>query len=261
MLLMHTIILGGGGVRCFAYVVALHYLYNTGQLHLIRNYIGVSGGAFIATVLAMGLSPVHAYNAMRERNLLEGIFESNDWIEKTLSILLTIAGLHTNMNFRDLNRRTGKFLGIVATDVYKAKPMYFSHLDTPNVSVIDGVRASSSIPLVFPPVWINGSMFVDGAISDPNPMDWILNTINCDRRDVIGLYVQDGTPQIESIYWTRLLKMCLRRLLNVMDNDAIVFSFDNVGAVDNISADVIDEIVRFGYATMAKRRVKRRQSV
>jgi predicted patatin/cPLA2 family phospholipase len=259
---MHTILLGGGGVRCFAYVGALHYLHKTNQLQLIRNLIGVSGGALICTVLAIGLTPQDAYNTMRARNSLHGIFESNDWIENTLTLLLLMAGYPKNATFRDVHQRTGKFLGIVATDVYKAKPMYFSHLDTPNVSIIDAVRASSAIPIVFPPVWINDSMFVDGAISDPNPVEWIKSKLSCNRCDMICLYVKDGTNQNESLYWTRLLKMCLQRLLNVMDEDAIVFSFDNVSAVDNISSDIIDEIVRFGYLTMSKRRRHiRRQSV
>jgi predicted acylesterase/phospholipase RssA len=258
---MHTILMGGGGVRCFAYVGALHYLAKTRQLQLIRNYIGVSGGAFIATVLCLGFSPSDAYEHMRNENLLEGIFESSNWIETTLCMFLKKANYPTNATFREVYKKTNKFLGIVATDLYKAQPQYFSHNDTPNVSLIDAVRASSAIPLVFPPVCINECLFVDGAISDPNPIDWIKTKLNCTRQDVIAMFVKDSNlDEPEMSYWGRLLKMCLQRILNVIDSESVVFSFDNVSAVDNLSLEIIDDIVRFGYTTISKNLIKRRMS-
>jgi predicted acylesterase/phospholipase RssA len=264
--MVNTLLLGGGGMRCFSYVGAIHYLYKSNQLALIRNFVGVSGGAVIASLICMGYKPNEAYCLLREKGLLEGIFESgvkNDWFERALGTLLNVRGYAINATFMDLYRSNGKFLGIVATNLYGGKPLYFSHIHTPHVSIIDAVRASSAIPLVFPPVWLNKTLFLDGAISDPNPVEWIKNTLKCERDDIFAMYVKDSGEKVETEYWSRLLKICMQRLLNVMDEPGIVFSFDNVAAVDDLSVEVVDSIVQYGYSVMENhtRKHTRRKSI
>lgn len=60
---------------------------------------------------------------------------------------------------------------MVATDCKTGKPAYFSHRD---VSVKDGLRASTSLPFMAPMVPIGDSLYLDGGLSDYNPVLWAM---------------------------------------------------------------------------------------
>jgi len=55
---------------------------------------------------------------------------------------------------------------VVATDMMSGEPVEFSRGD-----IFDAVRASLAIPMIFPPWEVDGSLFVDGAASNPLPID------------------------------------------------------------------------------------------
>jgi NTE family protein len=55
---------------------------------------------------------------------------------------------------------------VVATDMKTGEPVEFDQGD-----VFDSVRASLAIPMIFPPWEINGQLLIDGAASNPLPID------------------------------------------------------------------------------------------
>jgi NTE family protein len=55
---------------------------------------------------------------------------------------------------------------IVATDFMTGEPVLLSH-----GRVMDAIRASIAIPMIFPPYEIDGRLLTDGAVSNPLPVD------------------------------------------------------------------------------------------
>lgn len=67
--------------------------------------------------------------------------------------------------------RSPKTFIVVATDCLTGAPVYFnSHDSDPRCFIHTVHRASCSIPLMSPPVRIDGRMYLDGGVSDPIPI-------------------------------------------------------------------------------------------
>lgn len=65
----------------------------------------------------------------------------------------------------------GQKFYIVATDCLSGEPVYFEHnaCDVPQA-----LRASTAMPLLAPMVEIGDSLYLDGGISDYNPVEWAI---------------------------------------------------------------------------------------
>lgn len=73
-----------------------------------------------------------------------------------------VNGLAGEKKFSDLQTP----LIVVATDMMSGEPVELSEGD-----IFNSVRASLAIPMIFPPWEIDGSLLVDGAASNPLPID------------------------------------------------------------------------------------------
>jgi predicted patatin/cPLA2 family phospholipase len=68
--------------------------------------------------------------------------------------------------------QTARTLVVVATDCATGQPAYFRHRDfDPRFFIHTVHRASCSIPLLSPPVALDGRLYCDGGVSDPIPID------------------------------------------------------------------------------------------
>ena len=63
---------------------------------------------------------------------------------------------------------------VVCTDLDTGKPVYH---ECPNGDVedIEWMRASASIPVASRPVMLGGKRLLDGGVSDPIPVKWMLS--------------------------------------------------------------------------------------
>lgn len=86
------------------------------------------------------------------------------FLDKLVRDRLAIAA-DVPLTFDLLWQRRLPALQILASDLHSRGPLVYSAQTHPNVSVIDAVRASISFPLVFEPMTIDGTRFVDGGLS------------------------------------------------------------------------------------------------
>jgi predicted acylesterase/phospholipase RssA len=96
--------------------------------------------------------------------LPSGLF-SNHGVENYIRDTFETAGLSDD--FRDIPRE----LHIVATDIEADKRVTFSRRTSPNVPISKAVAASSSIPILFRPVEIEGRHYIDGGIKGHAAID------------------------------------------------------------------------------------------
>jgi len=169
--------LSGGGARGFAHAGALMAIEEAG---LRPDAIaGVSAGSVIAVLYAAGIKPINMGDLFARQGFRDfaelswgkgGIFK----IEKFMNFILDTIG--DKRMIEDLNIPT--FIG--ASDLDNAKPHIFD-----SGEIGPRMLASCSIPIIFPPVNIDGTHYVDGGVLRNLPA-WALRD-KCDT--LIGINV------------------------------------------------------------------------
>lgn len=166
-----NLVLSGGGPNGLLHLGALSALRTLNQLHKVRRFAGTSIGAILAACLAVGCS-------------LEEIWaDTLEFLPLILQPEFSIWSLQETRGFRSLEpirlflrRVFQRHLGIAeptfaqlpqtlvvsATDLGTTHLALFGPSRTPGVNVVEAVTASAAIPVVFPPVIINGIPFIDG---------------------------------------------------------------------------------------------------
>ncbi|WP_326539451.1 patatin-like phospholipase family protein [Pseudorhodoferax sp.] len=173
-----ALVIGSGALKCAAAFGVAKVLQREGVP--IDMVVGCSGGALCAAwVAAGGHDPdaaaaefaarwVGAFDRVNHRSVLSALFPR----------LLRFAGQASIVDDRHINETLRAYAGdariedrpirlfIVATD--------FIHGDRVVLSqgpLFDALRASVALPLVLPPWQVQGRRLVDGAVSDPVPVD------------------------------------------------------------------------------------------
>lgn len=156
-----ALVLGGGAARGFAHVGVIKVLEAQGITPDI--VVGTSAGAVVGALYAAGNSGFALQKLVLDME--EGQF--SDWSLPDRGIIKGEA-LQNYIN-RAIGQRPleklGKLFAVVATDLHSGEAVVFR---TGNTGM--AVRASSSVPGVFQPVFINGREYVDGGLVSPVPV-------------------------------------------------------------------------------------------
>jgi hypothetical protein len=97
----------------------------------------------------------------------------------------------------------------VASDMDRRAPLVFSPTHTPDVSVVDAVVASCTIPLVFSRRTYQGRRVIDGAFTDPYPVHLCANTYR-----TLGL-LQFTSPDLHESYATAAYTLPIYQLKQI----------------------------------------------
>lgn len=196
-----TLVLSGGGSAGVMTLGALMSLETFVEIQTGRKMVdhfavfaGVSVGALIATHLALGMSPMDIY-AKLVRVIPSMRDMASQWsisrlfgtcalldpgtLRSTLEELLP-----DNPTFAELMaRRPNKQLRVFTCNIDRGELEEMSTTATPGVRVIDAVMASMAIPMLYPPVSIAGSTYVDGGLVASFPIG------HFDARRCIGVWI------------------------------------------------------------------------
>lgn len=160
------LVLSGGGARGFAHLGVIQALNDAGIFPDVIS--GTSAGAIVGVMYADGYSPKEILNLLNTGSRL-------DFMRPVLPRegLLQIGGV---LKILKSSLRAKTFLElkiplfICATDLNNGKSKYFSEGE-----LLDPVIASASIPVLFQPVIINNTYYVDGGVLDNLPVHPIEN--------------------------------------------------------------------------------------
>lgn len=172
------LVFGGGGVRGISFLGALSRLKERGEIDTekVNDFAGISAGAAVSVLLAIGYSPEEIFEEILHTNLSDllsvsvftlaknmGLDDGTrimNWMEK----MFVKKRVPVGMTFSHLFSRLNKSLRVLVSNIYTMKPEILSHETTPDMEVLFSVRMSMSVPFVFTPVTYNGCMYVDGAL-------------------------------------------------------------------------------------------------
>jgi NTE family protein len=170
------LVLSGGGAKGFAHVGALKALNEAGIFPDVIS--GVSAGAIAGALYADHHSPEEIMLLFSERKIYKYI----EFIIPKRG-LLKMTGL-TKIISRSLRSKTFKDLSIplfvAATDLNNGKSVYFNKGD-----LLKSVLASATVPVLFPPMKIEDTVYVDGGVLNNFPVDPIENKCSY----ILGIHV------------------------------------------------------------------------
>jgi NTE family protein len=172
-----ALVIGSGSVKCAAALGLMKVLERENiNVDLV---VGCSGGAIYASLIALGWSVERATNATlkmwtseltSKRNRRALLQVALPWFFKFDETFGLIDDGLINSRLKEgfegaTFAQTKIPLYVVATDLYNGEQVVMSE-----GSIADAVRASVSIPYVFPPYKMNGRYLIDGFQSDPLPV-------------------------------------------------------------------------------------------
>jgi NTE family protein len=170
------LVIGSGSVKCAAALGLWKVLEREGiPLDMV---VGSSGGSIFATGIAFAddVAAIEASTiALWTEDLLAGYtsnlkaamsgearFTERSGLVDIAAAEARIASVYGERSFEQARIP----LSIVATDFMTGEPVVLS-----SGRVMDAIRASIAIPMVFPPFELDGRLLTDGAVSDPLPVD------------------------------------------------------------------------------------------
>lgn len=173
--IMKTLMIGPGGINYYAYVGALQCLHDRGALVGLEKISGssagalagftyiVSGGQDMISRADLDISP-----SMSFMNIVNigGLYDSN-YIRHILLKQLE----NRDVTFKEFHELFNIELHVVAWNLDDNCEQWFGP-DTPNVSVVDAVLASMSVPVLFGPVIIDEKRYMDYGLQANCHIKW-----------------------------------------------------------------------------------------
>ena len=171
------LVFSGGGINGYVFSGILKYL---GEKNIyFKKFAGTSIGSLYATLLALKIpyldiiKVLHIFNYEDHHNIdiinlftdfgLDNFLNIEKFIKNIFLKYTTYKDLN-KITFKNLYEYTGNLLIINAVNIISNKVEYFSHIDTPNMSIIDAIKASMCIPIIFKPITYENKLYVDGGL-------------------------------------------------------------------------------------------------
>jgi predicted acylesterase/phospholipase RssA len=199
---MKNLVISSGGVIILSLLGSLKYLNENNLLKYIKCYYGVSAGAILCTMLALDYTIDEIKDFLINFDLLKFVgnyditnlinnyglsFGENREIIAQSIIIYKLGEENKDYTFKQLYDDTNKELNLFATCVEDKTLWKFSHNSNENVPIWKAILSSSNIPFIFAPVEINNNTFIDGAVINVYPINYVPdNEIN----ETLGLYVE-----------------------------------------------------------------------
>jgi NTE family protein len=171
-----AVVIGSGGMKCAAALGLWQVLQREGIE--VSMAVGSSGGSIYAAQMALGLDPATAEALTVDLwtpDLMTGYISRLRAVQSGQSRFTERSGL---VDGQKLTRRLEEAFGdqtfantrlplyIVSTDLYTGQPVIHT-----TGRLVDAIRASIAIPQLFAPHQIGDRLLVDGAVSNPLPVD------------------------------------------------------------------------------------------
>ena len=215
-----TLVLSAGGTYAVAYIGAIRALEERFIVNRLKHLHGTSAGALICAMVAVGITSAEMLQIMEEWGATDSsprpvdfMRIPSDWgaldAEKVVGQLVDKV-LLPEETFATLAKRTGRHLTVYAYNIDTGDLDALGIDKTPDLSVRRAICASCSVPLLFMPVSIDDTLYVDGAVMQRTPVHNVINpesTIAIDVRERV-----ESRPSDVLKYFTRITSGASRYL-------------------------------------------------
>lgn len=198
----YKLVLAGGGANVVQFIGCLQYMEDVSMLVHARTFVGCSAGALMCFLLTLGLRAadirrflVDSFRGQHCHEVdLDQVIEFPDtWgvddgnrIVRAFRGALSAATGADDMTFLELAKFTGRDLVVCVSNLTTGVHEFMCIDNTPELSVLEALRMSISIPLIFTPVHRDGSIYVDGGLFNNLPLDYCRRIGPSSRADDHG---------------------------------------------------------------------------
>jgi predicted acylesterase/phospholipase RssA len=208
-----VLILGPGGVKGFLTIGSLLFFEKSKLLKHIHKVVGISIGSVIGMFFCAGftsteileialstqlsdvMTSVDLINVMKKNGLV-----SHDILRKKMEEKL-IQKYGFVPTFQQFYMMTGIHFEVVVTNLDEDKAEYFSYLTEPDLSIIEAVLMSISLPLFFQSYKYKNKYYLDGAVADPFPIQ------KYKEEDTFGIFLKGSTKDSSGSFFQYLSRV------------------------------------------------------
>jgi predicted acylesterase/phospholipase RssA len=206
------IYLCGGGVNSISHVGCLEELESRSLLAHVKEWMGISAGAFTAMGIVAGytIPEMKDFNLRFDYSAVSDPDEASGWIvnmgydtgnrlKRLIKSVLHQKCFEDTVTFKELHEKTNRVLRVFATNLNTGQMMTFDPMKTPDYLVTNAVMASMLIPGYFQPFECpdSGHLLCDGGVITNYPYDYIERPSDSDILYVSILYSTNFQSQIE----------------------------------------------------------------
>ena len=171
-----ALVIGSGGIKCAAAAGLWRVLQAEGIV--VDSVVGCSGGSMYAALIAnhVDVQVMEEWSrTLWTSDIMQGYtenlkaskdgtlrFNERSGLVDDSVMNKKLRDVYGDWQFADLKMP----FKIVATDLLAGEKVVLSE-----GSIFDAIRASLAIPIIFPPWEVGGRLLIDGAASDPLPID------------------------------------------------------------------------------------------
>lgn len=241
------LVLSGGGTRGFAHLGVIAALNEKGIYPEVIS--GTSAGAIVGAFIAGQKSPEEVMKIFKK-----------GWFFQYTKLNLPVNGLLKLDGLREIIEEEVEYKNIEDLPV----PFYVAVANM-NKGAVEyknsgplgkTVLASSSIPVLFAPVEIDGQFYVDGGLMDNIPIDPIKN--DCEQLIVVNISPLNPRENFKNLIQiaSRTFYMSVNANMNKVHKHASVFiEPKNIDDYDILSRSHADELFELGYNSVIKQKL------
>jgi len=265
-----TLLLSGGGAAGILYAGVFKALEELNILKDIKTIVGVSAGTLYTFMYLMGytvkeiekfaetfdgkkLTTIKNFESLSfDKIFIEYGLDNGDAFKKVFIKIAKqkkIDPYITLLDFYKLNKI--KFV-IGVTNIDTLEEEYFSYDSTPNIRLIDAIRATISLPIYFTPHKINNKLYVDGGCMNNFPINYSKIDINKTIAIMISNPINNSINNNFINYFLNILKSMSigwRHALLRGDNNKSILIESDVKNIFNFSVEINEKkrLIKLGY--------------
>lgn len=235
MTIKHIVICGGGPTGLMSYGAAKHLAqHGVWAYENIETIYGTSVGALIGAMLclkhdwstlddyiikrpwervivnSLEMFELFACKGMAKLSLLDDIMQPL-LASKDLSLATTLAELHAH---------SGIALNMFTVELNTFKKIQLSHVTHPDLPLMDAIKMSACMPMLFQPIIRDNCCYIDGGIIANYPLHECMQDTQCRNDEVLGLRNEwacqnEGIGEQSSLIdYMRFINLQLIRMVN-----------------------------------------------
>ena len=262
------LVLSGGGVKGLCTLGLLHKMSELKMLDNIDTFCGTSVGGLISFLLLIGYTPKEMFEILNEIDFsllfqynIDDLFNdihvgllSQEPIIYVIGTLMKKRNCSIKITFKELFKKYNKKLIVTGVCINDSTLCYFNDESHPDMKVLDALKITMSIPLVFKPVKYKNAFYIDGGAGSNYPIDFFKEE---DLENVIGILVKGSYEYIEKFndhaeYFLQLMNCVFKKVFDINEKLYEKYTYyietKNISFTEwNIDSEKKTELFEFGY--------------
>ena len=235
MVIKHIVICGGGPTGLLSYGAAKHLSEQGFWTHEnIETIYGTSIGALIGAMLCLKHEWTTLDDYIIKRPWEKVIMESLEMfqlfsckgmakmklLDDIMQPLLESKDLSLSTTLSELHAHSGISLNVFSVELNTFKKVQMSHATHPDLPLMDAIKMSACMPMLFQPIIRDTCCYIDGGIIVNYPLHECMLDTQCRDDEVLGLRNLWNNPgeiigeQSSLIDYMRLINLQLVRMIN-----------------------------------------------